>query len=550
MLPNSTTAYFGANATANSPLNNDAGGHGKSSWIRRFLVCPERSRGTFTLMTEEEMEYLRLRREEDGDEARVILATRPTRSLLKGLAGSALNVLLSFFISPLLALSVSLDAIRLGGPRPVILVVAPIVGVTWGAVFFLIAWYAALQQLLLSVFYQLQAPVMLLGRPGCCWDGLACRYGYPSGVAGSVHPSLAVYATHERLREQAQKREFRRRRNAKRDATYDGVKSRKSGGSDNDYYAVLGVERDATTRQVKEAYNRLVLELHPDKNPNKSAASQFDAVTTAYRVLGNAEKRRKYDIGGTSVLEDIGEKKRDAVRALFGGEALYTIVGDVKTGSFSQRVVDGLDWTQDELAACRQRMLQRCRDELLTFYLQPLQNHGTNAGNCNDGIGLADVKRRLQGLLNTGLAKEVLCAVGQEYMRVVRYSEATNPLQRLRFFLHVMAPHRVQRRLDKWRALGRIRQHTFKDSAAMVDLAWYTSVEELESTARWVATAVLLDPHLPLEERQRRRDALRVIAETFIVYGQIYKGANRQTMDTLMNSLQEYKQQQRRRDGQ
>ncbi|RNF27372.1 putative chaperone protein DNAj [Trypanosoma conorhini] len=393
---------------------------------------------------------------------------------------------------------------------------------------------------------------MFLCRPGRCWDEFACRYAYPSGAVGDVHPLLATCAAEERLREQALKRESRRRRSAKRDVTYEPTKSSRGGGSDGDYYAVLGVERDATARQIKEAYNRLVLEIHPDKNPSKSAASQFDAVTKAYRVLGNAEKRRKYDIGGTSVVEDIGEKKRDAVRALFGGDALYNIVGDVKTGSFSQRVVDGLDWTQDELAACRQRMLQRCRDELLTAYLQPLQHGNTKTGGHHDGVGLTDVKRRLQGLLNTGLAKEVLCAVGQEYMRVVRYSEARSALQRLQFFLHVIAPHRVQRRVDKWRALGRIRQHTFKDSAAMVDLAWYTSVEELESTARWVATAVILDPRLPLEERQRRREALRVIAETFVVYGQVYKGANRQTMDTLMNSLREYKQQQQqqRRDSQ
>ncbi|KAF8278902.1 putative chaperone protein DNAj [Trypanosoma cruzi] len=547
MLANHTAA-----STMTASLNDHGGSKSKSSWLRISLISPESNRGTFTLMTEEEMEYLRRRREEDGDEARVVLSTRPAKSIMKGLAGCALNLFLSFLLSPLLALSVSLEAVRLSGARPVTLVVAPIVGLTWGTVFVVIAWYAALQQLVMCAFYQVQGPLLFLFRIGYCWNELACRYEHPSGVFGCAHPLLAMYASEEKLRERAMKRESRRRRNEKRGVTYDRSKSGR-GMNEKDYYAVLGVERDATPREIKEAYNRLVLEVHPDKNPSKSAASHFDAVTKAYRVLGNAERRRKYDIGGTSVVEDIGEKKRDAVRALFGGDALHAIVGDVKTGNFSQRVVDGLDWTQEELAVCRQRMLERCRDELLTSYIEPLQKSREKSGNSNNnGAGLTEVKKRLQRLLNTGLAKEVLSAVGQEYMRVVRYSEAMNSLQRLELFLKVIAPHRARRKLDKWRSLGRIRQHTFKDSAAMVDLAWYTSVEELESTAWWVATATLLDPQLPVEERERRRDALRVLAETFIVYGQAYKGANRQTMDTLMNSLRDYnqQQQQRKRDGQ
>ncbi|EKF38771.1 hypothetical protein MOQ_001015 [Trypanosoma cruzi marinkellei] len=543
-----------AASTMKTSLNEHGRSKSKSSWFHISLISPESSRGAFTLMTEEEMEYLQRRREEDGDEARVVLSTRPANSIIKGLAGCALNLSLSFLLSPLLALSVSLEAVRLSGARPITLLVAPIVGLTWGAVFVFIAWYAALQQLVMCTFYQVQGPLLFLFRLGYSWNELACRYEHPSGVFGCTHPLLAMYASEEKLRERAIKRESRRRRNEKRGVTYDRTKSGK-GMNENDYYAVLGVERDATAREIKEAYNRLVLEVHPDKNPSKSAASHFDAVTKAYRVLGNVERRRKYDIGGTSVVEDLGEKKRDAVRALFGGDTLHAIVGDVKTGNFSQRVVDGLDWTQEELAVCRQRMLERCRDELLTSYLEPLQKSKENSGNNinnNNEVGLTEVKKRLQRLLNTGLAKEVLSAVGQEYMRVVRYSEAMNSFQRLQLFLKVIAPHRAQRKLDKWRSLSRIRQHTFKDSAAMVDLAWYTSVEELESTARWVATATLLDPQLPVEERQRRRDALRVLAETFIVYGQVYKGANRQTMDTLMNSLRDYnqQQQQRKRDGQ
>ncbi|MCG2801658.1 MAG: molecular chaperone DnaJ [Cellulomonas sp.] len=66
-----------------------------------------------------------------------------------------------------------------------------------------------------------------------------------------------------------------------------------------DYYAVLGVAKDATPEQVKKAYRKLARELHPDVAGNDpTAEDKFKDVSRAYDVLGNAEKRRMYDLGG------------------------------------------------------------------------------------------------------------------------------------------------------------------------------------------------------------------------------------------------------------
>lgn len=63
-----------------------------------------------------------------------------------------------------------------------------------------------------------------------------------------------------------------------------------------DYYKVLGVERKASADQIKKAYRKLAVKHHPDKNPdNKQAEERFKEVSEAYEVLGNAEKRKKYD---------------------------------------------------------------------------------------------------------------------------------------------------------------------------------------------------------------------------------------------------------------
>ncbi|MGI8310803.1 molecular chaperone DnaJ [Saccharopolyspora sp. ASAGF58] len=65
-----------------------------------------------------------------------------------------------------------------------------------------------------------------------------------------------------------------------------------------DYYATLGVAREATPEQIKRAYRKLARELHPDVNPDEAAQERFREVTTAYEVLSDPKKRQVVDLGG------------------------------------------------------------------------------------------------------------------------------------------------------------------------------------------------------------------------------------------------------------
>ena len=78
---------------------------------------------------------------------------------------------------------------------------------------------------------------------------------------------------------------------------------------EKDFYAVLGVPKDADAAAVKKAYRRLARSLHPDHNPGDAAAeAKFKEVGEAYAVLSDAEQRKQYD----------------ALRAMAGGGARFS----------------------------------------------------------------------------------------------------------------------------------------------------------------------------------------------------------------------------------
>jgi len=108
-----------------------------------------------------------------------------------------------------------------------------------------------------------------------------------------------------------------------------------------DYYKVLGVEKSATADEIKKAYRKLAVKYHPDKNPgNKSAEERFKEISEANEVLGDPEKRKKYDELGDNWKQyqnpgAQGGFGRGGYQQTGGGQQFYSSEDFGEAGGFS-----------------------------------------------------------------------------------------------------------------------------------------------------------------------------------------------------------------------
>jgi molecular chaperone DnaJ len=97
--------------------------------------------------------------------------------------------------------------------------------------------------------------------------------------------------------------------------------------SKRDYYEVLGVPRSAPPEEIKDAYRKLALQYHPDRNKAPDAEEKFKEISEAYAVLSDEEKRRQYDMLGHA-----GFDQRYTTEDIFRGADFESILRDMGFG--------------------------------------------------------------------------------------------------------------------------------------------------------------------------------------------------------------------------
>jgi molecular chaperone DnaJ len=188
-----------------------------------------------------------------------------------------------------------------------------------------------------------------------------------------------------------------------------------------DYYEVLGVQKGVSKDQIKDAYRKLALQFHPDRNKEAGAEERFKEISEAYAVLSDDQKRQTYDNLGhqgfdqrytsedifrgadfDSVFRDMGFG--DIFRTFFGGGGSFQGYEERTRG---QDLAYNLEITLEEAAKGTEKEIEIPRTERCEVCGGSGANPGTSAKTCPRCGGAG----KIQNLRKAGFATYVQVSV-------------------------------------------------------------------------------------------------------------------------------------------
>lgn len=179
-----------------------------------------------------------------------------------------------------------------------------------------------------------------------------------------------------------------------------------------DYYAVLGVDRNATDDDIKKAFRKLAHQYHPDKGGGNEA--RFKEISEAYSVLGDKKKRAEYDSYGRVFNEGAGGfsgfQGAGFDPSQFQGFDLGDIFGDIFSGRGTAQTKRGRDISIDIEISFKESVFGVERKVLLTksSKCETCKGNGAKEGTafdtcstCNGNGNVHEVKRSLLGTFDS-----------------------------------------------------------------------------------------------------------------------------------------------------
>lgn len=184
-----------------------------------------------------------------------------------------------------------------------------------------------------------------------------------------------------------------------------------------DYYEVLGVPKGANKDQIKDAYRKLAMQYHPDRNKEPGAEEKFKEISEAYAVLSDDQKRQQYDTLGhsgfdqrytsedifrgadfDSIFRDMGFG--DLFRSIFGGSGFSTSYEEQNRG---QDIGYALEISLEEAAKGTEREIEIPRTEKCNICFGSGAAPGTSAKTCPRCNGAG----KIQNMRKAGFAMYV-----------------------------------------------------------------------------------------------------------------------------------------------
>ncbi len=187
-----------------------------------------------------------------------------------------------------------------------------------------------------------------------------------------------------------------------------------------DYYEILGVSKNTSKDEIKNAYRKLALQYHPDRNKAPEAEEKFKEISEAYAVLSDDQKRQQYDQFGHSGIDsrytpedifrgaDFGDIFRDLGAGFGGFESIFDVFfgGRGRQAYEPQRGADlryEMEISLEEVASGVRTQIEVPRIERCSSCNGSGAEPGTNPETCSDCQGTGEV----QHSRSTGFARFV-----------------------------------------------------------------------------------------------------------------------------------------------
>lgn len=326
--------------------------------------------------------------------------------------------------------------------------------------------------------------------------------------------------------------------------------ARTDGGAD--YYALLGIESNASQEEIKRAYYLAARKMHPDKNPNDPEAhAKFQALAEAYQVLGNEELRRRYDAHGAAGLDVNFIDGWEFFTALFGSDRFEHLVGELMIAAAARMGSAVTADSMRRIQSAREASLAELLKERLRVWVE-----GDEAGFINAA------GKEARELANASYGERMVHAIGEAYRVSAKVSlggliEGSLTSIRaqgrvLRGQLHAAGlavrayqaqqqiagleaeAEKAQKAAEEGRnegaavadqealaaiALAAHSQRVAAEEASlplMLDAMWAANALDIDVTVRRVCRSVLNDPSVSKAHRRRRAEGLIALSREFL----------------------------------
>jgi curved DNA-binding protein CbpA len=382
-------------------------------------------------------------------------------------------------------------------------------------------------------------------------------------VIGALHTPRALYSSLVGMRWDPEQREW---------AFYDLQKDSEELFSNNytrlgnsepldlSFYELLGVQPDASAKEIKRAYYRKAKDVHPDKSKDTDAAEKFFKLHSAYQTLSDDDKRAMYDEWGASSSdsEQFDFDSRAFFAILFGSQCVETYTGELPVSSFVDQIIQLVRVAQTKgnfsrIWAETKNNPKKRQVEIAVNLLKRIEEYDSSLDN-NDFR--KRVNEEAEQIWETAFGEAFLTTIGyalrlesQMYlgydmgMKAMVRKMLRRNISRLRLAQKVWKlakslPSLVTEdgKQDKKRTTDQQRLREMLPDAFEVALAY--NVLDISSTLEGACWRLLGDTSASRSERRRRAEAMQHLADGFLHFAQTAKGDACEDKDATADDIE------------